>query len=176
MQSKVILITGPSASGKSTVANILANSQASTWALISQDDVRSQVKSGYSSPIEKWDDETKRQWNTSVDICCDMVKRYQQTGINCILEMFAPASEFQPWQATWQEKLKDVHYQLFVLLPDAKTTVARHRHRNGTMTEERIRQNHKLFTGWKDNSAVVIDSSKQTMQETAATIERQINR
>lgn len=164
--TKIIIITGTSASGKSSVASLLAKSLPGTWALISQDDVRSIVKAGYLSPVNGWDHETQHQWDVSIDICCDLVKRYQKAGINCILEIFAPARDFKTWEISWKPKLEGLHYQLFVLLPDIETVATRHKSRSGTMTEARIRENYRLFANWNGNSATVIDSSDQTLEET----------
>lgn len=173
--SKVVIITGTSGVGKSSTSSRLADTLQGTWALISQDDVRSMVKSGYLTPVNGWDDETQRQWDVSITICCDMVKRYQEANINCILEIFAPARDLKAWETSWQPKLDGLNYQLFVLLPDVETTVARHKSRSGSMTETRIKENHKLFANWKDDSATIIDSSHQTLEETTELLKQLID-
>ncbi len=91
--SKTIIITGTSGSGKSSTAKVLSATLPGTWAHISQDDIRSMVKAGYKSSAEEWTDDTKNQWDTSIDICCDMITRYNEYGINCILDLFIPRFE-----------------------------------------------------------------------------------
>lgn len=172
--SKTIIITGTSGSGKSSTAKVLSETLPGTWALISQDDIRSMVKAGYASPVDGWNDNTKRQWDTSINICCDMVRRYRDADINCILDIFAPSNEFQTWQSAWEPRLKGVDYRLFVLRPNAETTVKRHIHRQGKMSLETIKQNHKLFEGWDNKTATIIDSTNQTLDETVALISQSI--
>lgn len=169
--SKVIIITGTSGSGKSSTAKVLSKTLSGTWAHISQDDIRSMIKAGYKSSAEEWTDDTKNQWDTSVDICCDMINRYHQYGINCILDLFAPPSEFEKWKP----KLENIDYQLFVLVPDVETVVHRNAHRENKMQEAKVRENYEWFTAWKPNQATIIDSSDQSLDETVAVISQSIS-
>lgn len=50
-RAKSSYCTGSSASGKSSAVSALANSLPGTWAVISQDGVRSIVKAGYLTPV-----------------------------------------------------------------------------------------------------------------------------
>ncbi|MDQ5913171.1 MAG: hypothetical protein QG659_593 [Patescibacteria group bacterium] len=172
VMSKVVILTGTSGSGKSSTSKVLSGTLPGTWALISQDDIRELVKAGYKSAAEEWTDDTKNQWEVSIDICCDMIKRYHQYDINCILEMFAPPSEFEKWKP----KLNGIDYQLFVLMPNLETTLERHRGRKGKMTEEQIRENHEWFTSWQPDQATIIDPSNQTLEETVAFISQSISK
>ena len=169
--SKVLIITGTSGSGKSSTSKVLSGTLPGTWALISQDDIRSLIKAGYKSTAAKWNNETKNQWETSIDICCDMIKRYYQHNINCILELFAPPSEFEKWKPN----LVGINYQLFVLVPDIETVVYRNANREPRMKEAKIRENHEWFTAWQPDQATVIDSSNQTLEETVALIRQSIS-
>lgn len=168
--SKVLIITGTSGSGKSSTSKVLSETLPGTWALISQDDIRGLVKAGYKSAGEDWTDETRKQWEASIDICSDMIKRYRQYGINCILELFAPPSEFEKWKP----KLKNTDYQLFVLIPTVETVIHRNANRELKMKESKIRENHEWFTVWQPEQAKIIDSTNQTLEETVELISHSI--
>lgn len=157
--SKVIIITGPSGAGKSTTTKYLAEKSVGEWAIINQDDIRALVKAGYRPADIEWTDATKRQWNVSILIATDMIKRYFDAGINCVVDLFAPPSEFEKWK----EYIGDVDYQLIVLLPDVETTVKRNANRENIMKEDKIRENHGWFMQWKPSEATIIDTSKQTL-------------
>ncbi len=169
--SKIIIITGPSGAGKSTIAKKLAETLDGTWALISQDDTRELIKAGYKDADIEWTDETRKQWEVSIYICCDMVRRYYEANINCVVELFAPPTEFEKWK----QQLKDIFYELFVLLPDVEKTVYRNANRELSMKEEKIRENYEWFTQWKPNEATIIDTTKHSAEESAAEIKRNIS-
>lgn len=159
--SKVIIVTGPSGAGKSTTAKHLAEKSVGEWAIVSQDDIRALVKAGYRPADIEWTDATKRQWDVSVLIATDMIKRYFEAGINCVVDLFAPPSEFEKWK----EHIKSVDYRLIVLLPDVETTVKRNSDRENIMKEEKIRENHSWFMQWESDVATIIDTSKQTLND-----------
>lgn len=160
--TQTIIITGPSGAGKSTVALAVAEQMPDTWAFISQDGMREHIKAGYCHADVEWTDETRRQWEVSITICCDMVKRYHEANISCVVEMFAPPSEFEKWK----QQLKGFDYKLVVLLPDVQKTVDRNANRELKMKEEKIRENHEWFTKWEPTEAIIIDSSNLSVDET----------
>lgn len=168
--SKIVIITGPSGAGKSTVAKEISEHLQGTWALISQDGVREHVKAGYRHADGEWDDETKRQWEASIAICCDMIRRYREANINCVVDIFAPPSEFEKWSRI----LKELEYKLIVLLPSIDKAVHRNANRELMMKESKIRENHAWFTKWESSEAVVIDTTNQTIAETVESIEAAI--
>ncbi len=151
--SKVIILTGPSGAGKSSVAKELAENLTGVWSLISQDETRTLIKAGFKSPDETWTDETKRQWEVSIAICCDMIKHYYEADISCIIELFAPPVEFEKWK----KRLESIDYELVVLLPSIEETVRRNANRKIPMKEHQIRENHEWFSQWKPSKATIID-------------------
>lgn len=166
------MITGPSGAGKSTVSEYITANSTGTWALISQDEIREHIKAGYRRADLNWDNETKKQWDVSINICCDMIRRYNETNINCIVELFSPPSEFEKWQ----EKINDLSYKLIVLLPSEEQTVYRNANRKSRMKESKIRENYEWFTQWSESKAIIIDTTKQSTMETIKSIEEIIRR
>lgn len=171
--AKVILLTGPSGAGKTTTAEMFLKSAPGVWAYISQDELRQLVVAGYASADDysyNWGDETRRQWEVSIPICTDIVRRYNYVGINCIVDFFAPPEEFEKWR----RGLVGIDYKLFVLLPSIEETVARNAGRSARsqLKENKIRQNHALFQAWADSreAVTVIDTSEIKISETVAHI------
>lgn len=157
---KILLVTGPAGAGKTTACNKLAESCEGMWAYISQDDIRQYIKAGFKSPADKWTDDTEKQWDVSIAICADMARRYQETGINCVIDGFAPPpmGSFDKWEKPFE----GLDFKLAVLLPDVETTVKRNAQRTGNtkLKESQIRNHHAWFSEWANESqAKIIDSS-----------------
>lgn len=143
---------------------------AGTWALVSQDETRTLIKAGYKDPDVPWTDATRKQWEVSIVICCDMVKRYYQAGIHTVVEIFAPPEEFEKWQTA----LTGIPYRLFVLLPDLEETVRRNANRELPMPEASIRKNHEWFTQWKPAEATILDTTRCSPAESVTEIAAQL--
>lgn len=170
---KNVIITGPSGAGKTTTCKSLLGELDGVWAYINQDELRQIVASGYSSAKDysyNWSDETKRQWRVSIPVCVDIMKRYNEFGMNCLLDIFAPPEEFTEWQS----QLGDSKYELVVLLPDQEETVARNKARRerSRLKDNKIRQNHDLFTPWANSSILTIDTTKNTVEDTVNQIKK----
>ncbi len=144
--AKIILINGPSGAGKSTTSKALMKEMKGVWALVSQDDVRDLVKTGYESAngmVDTWSASLKNQMAVSIPICCDMIRRYNEFGMNCILDFYADPTDFTHWKS----ELKGLDYVSFILLPDVATAVGRNNERTGTarLSDEKVRVNHAMF-------------------------------
>ncbi len=115
------------------------------------------VRSGFKNATEPWDRNTQNQWDVSIAICCDMLKRYAEYDINCILELFVLPSNFKKWQT----QLKGVDYKLAVLLPDLASVLERNNQRTDKMhrSEAEVRKNHAWMSAWRDHSANIIDTT-----------------
>jgi chloramphenicol 3-O-phosphotransferase len=164
---KIILLNGPSGAGKSTTAKAILERVEGIWAHISQDDVRDLVKKGYRSANgmpDTWDREVKNQMAVSVPICCDIVRSYNDFGINCVVDLYAERDGFEEWR----KRLEGIDYKMFILLPELETTLHRNQERFGTarLTDEKIAYNHDRFlaSNWPEN-ATVIDSTRLSIDE-----------
>ena len=166
--TRVLIVTGPSGAGKSTVTRKIAENSKGTWALISQDDIRDFVKAGYRRADVEWSEDTQKQWDVSIKICCDLVKRYQEANINCVVDIFAPPKEFKKWE----KLLKDTGFRLIVLLPDVEKVVQRNANRENVMEEAKVRENHDWFTDWEGKGVMIIDTSTHTLEETIQEVNR----
>ena len=166
--SKVIILTGSSGAGKSSAGEKLAKTLLGTWAFISQDGTRKFIKSGFKSPDEPWTDETKKQWEVSIAICSDMIKRYHQAEINCVVELFSPPAEFEKWR----KRLKNIPYTLIVLLPNLEENIRRNANRKIPMKEFQVRENYEWFSAYKTDQAIILDTSHQTLAETVKHIKK----
>ncbi len=163
--SQILFLTGPAGAGKTTTAEKFAADAKGVWAFISQDHIREFVKAGYVHANVEWTDETQRQWDVSIAICCDIVKRYDEVNINCIVDLFAPPGESID---KWKSYVGNLSYTLIVLLPSVEVAVARNAQRTGTalMKESAIREHHEWFSEWtKFDEGKVIDSSNLSQSE-----------
>ncbi len=161
--SQIIIVTGPSGAGKSTTCKAFAKAGEGMWAYVGQDDVRSFVKAGYRHADAEWTEETRHQWEVSVEVICDAIKRYYKHGINCIVDCFAPPEEFEKYK----QQLGNLAYKVVVLMPDVDQAAYRNSQRRGhaRMDEIKIRKNHEWFAAWSSEAATIIDSSKMSVEE-----------
>lgn len=170
-----LIITGPSGAGKTTTCKALASRLDGVWAYINQDELRQMVVAGYSSAKDydyNWSEETKRQWEVSIPICVDIMKRYNQFGINCMLDIFAPPNEFEEWQ----KLIGDTSYKLIVLLPSQEETVKRNRGRSerSRLKDKKIQINHDVFEPWKKSADKLVLDTTNISVETAVKNIKQI--
>lgn len=163
-KSIVLFMTGPSGAGKSTTAQAWAASRENTCALIDQDHIRSFIKSGFADPGIAWNETTANQWEISRKICIDMVYRYVEGDIDCVIDTFSPTSDFE----VWKSYLSDIQVYVVVLLPALETVIARNNQREGTakIPEDSIRQNHGWMVAWKEHpEALIIDNANKSVEE-----------
>lgn len=174
--SEILLITGPPGAGKSTACEAFAKTGDGMWAFIEQDAIRQLVKAGFKNPSDPWTKATETQMNVSISICGDMIKRYQESGINCIVDCFITLDPyvFDKWQAA----LKDVTYKIIVLLPEAHEAVRRNNQRTGDnrLNETQVHDQRELMAAWRDDSrAVIIDSTAMNVPEVVQTMRAALN-
>ena len=161
---KLILLTGPGGAGKTTTANKIATESSGIWAHVPQDDIRYFIKAGFAHPAKEWTEQTKKQWDISVKISCDMARDYYKNGVNCIVDGFISHAKFDEWR----EALAGVKFKLFVLHPTEETTLKRNAQRSGSarLLDETIKSHHDIFKLWQDvPEAVIIDNSNMSVEE-----------
>jgi gluconate kinase len=168
--SRIIILTGPSGSGKSSVAKIIAEYRKDTWAFIEQDQIRGYVRSGFKNPADHpWDKAMYDQWSVSIQICSDMARRYKSKNINCVIECFAWANAY----GEWHNAFSDLTFELFVLYPNISETLLRNDSRSGKnkLDEGLITVMHKRMAKWHDiPQAKVIDTTNMRIDLTAQLI------
>ena len=169
--SQVLLLTGPPGAGKTTASKEFAKTANGTWACVEQDAIRQLVQAGFKNPSDPWTKDTEAQMNASIDICGDMAKRYQQYGINCIVDCFITLDSYT--HDKWQKTLKGIDYKIIVLLPAVEKAVARNNQRTGDnrLAEALIRNQHEEFSAWSnDQRATIIDSTNMNVADVVQAI------
>lgn len=137
------------------------------WALIEQDAIRQFVKAGFKNPADPWTKDTETQMNVSIAICADMAKRYQQSGINCVVDCFITLDPYV--FDKWNTALKDITYKLIVFLPDVNKAIMQNNQRTGDtkLPEKLVIEQHEEFSAWRNHSqAIVIDTTTMDLPNT----------
>jgi hypothetical protein len=158
--SEILLLTGPPGAGKTTASKKFAQTASDTWAVIEQDAVRQFVKAGFKNPSDPWTKDTEIQMNTSIAICGDIARRYQQAGINCIIDCFVTQDPYV--FDKWQTALEDIPYKIIVLLPKVEKAIAQNNQRIGDarLSENLVIEQHAEFSTWaNDPWATVVDTT-----------------
>lgn len=164
--SQVLLLTGPPGAGKTTASKEFAETVGGMWALIEQDAIRQLVKAGFKNPADPWTKETETQMNVSIAICGDMAKRYQQAGINCIIDCFITLDPYV--FGKWQAALEGMAYEIIVFLPKVEKAIAQNNQRLGDdrLSEELVASQHEEFSAWQGNpQATVIDTTAMNVSD-----------
>lgn len=172
----ILLLTGPAGAGKSTTAKAFLDSAQGTWAYLGQDELRQLVKTGYAVADDyehNWSDAVRQQWQVTIPLSFDMARRYEEAGINCVVDFNASPEEF----TTWQKHLKDLKYKLVVLMPGKATVLARNRERpiGSKLKDNKIIQNYEKLARWNKKDAIIIDNSQDSISKTVILINRFVN-
>jgi len=169
--SQILLLTGPPGAGKTTASKEFAETANGTWALIEQDAIRQLVKAGFKNPSDPWTKDTETQMNVSIAICGDMAKRYQQAGINCIIDCFVTLDPYV--LDKWQAALEGTAYEIIVFLPKVEKAIAQNNQRLGDarLNEELVTQQHGEFSAWQGNpQATVLDTTAMNVNDAVQAI------
>lgn len=170
----LILLTGPAASGKTTVADKWARIQSSPCAHLSIDDVRHFVKAGYVDPAGSWTSDHPIQTDFARNACADLGRRYLELGYSCIID----DAIFPTWPDAgyqkWRDSLGDTPHQLIVLMPSLETVQARNNHpsRIRPLPSTQIERIHSMMQLWKEQQVLLIDNSNLSPEETSHQIQQ----
>ena len=96
--NRIIIVSGPPAAGKTTLANALAR-RFERAVCIPVDDMREWVVSGRSDPIPDWNDETSRQFQLAEDAAADLALRYSEAGFDVVLDHCRLPENIEAWVA-----------------------------------------------------------------------------
>lgn len=167
--SMIILLTGPSGAGKTTVSKRFLETVDGTWAYLAQDDVRQLIQAGYASADgyeSDWSTETRLQWDVSIAVIAAMTQQYHNAGINVLIDCFVSPEELY----LWERRLGDLSYVKIVLMPNEEVVVARNAARDdrSRLKERKIRDNWHKFTDIDSRTTAIIDSSDLSVEETAS--------
>ena len=119
-QGSIVVVTGPQAAGKSTVADLLAR-RSRHGVHLRGDVFRRFVVSGQASFGESLDAEARRQWMLRHRLAADATNRYADAGFDVVVQDLYFADALAPFLS--HLTAEEVH--LVVLLPDVETLARR---------------------------------------------------
>ena len=178
---RVVLFTGPAASGKSTVAEAWAASRSVPTAHFDHDQARFLVRAGYISRAAahadpSLRDEADRQWLLAAAVCEAMAATYTAWGFDFALSAFRPPGV---WKACW-ERLDTMNPIIVVLLPALEVLLSRDAERTGRrqVGEASVRRGFGYdWDAWRsDARAYVIDNSDLSVEHVVALVEEEVLR
>lgn len=157
---KIIILTGPAASGKNTVSNVLAR-QKEKCAVIDVDQVRWMYIQPHKAP---WDGkEGESQQILGVENACLLTKNFAKNNVDVIiLDVLTDETA-----KMYKKSLGDV--KIILLMPSYEETLNRFTGRSHTITDEEFRMVYQ----WEEKLTVFdekIDNTGLSVEETAAKI------
>lgn len=167
----VILITGVPGSGKSSVAEELANCFLK-GVHIKVDDLRSMVKGGGKDPSEKWDDQTREQYYLSFENAATLTENFIDQDFKVIIDDVVHGGDLY---GEWIKYFEKFNPKKILLMPSKETILNRNKTRNHFVSEDTISMLYEDFKKHDYSDWIVIDNSKQTLEETVAEIKSTLN-
>ncbi len=164
---RIFWITGPPASGKSTLCAELAGRMARAIH-IPVDDLRTWVVSGLAESVP-WTEETERQFQVAEHAVCRVAQTYWAAGFDVLVDH---CRNPQRLQRLIQERLPKLPLVKVCLLPELAVNLERSHSRTNKTFDPHMLDETILFTNDRYRSGVpdgwlVIDNTCMTVQETA---------
>jgi len=174
MSNLVIAITGPTGSGKTTVAKILTK-KLGKCVNIDADHIKHMIEYGFHKKImsDGSTDWEYSEWELVGESIGLLVTNFQKRGFDVIINGYIGS---EGWDSLSGHSNR---INKFLLLPDINTIKTRdgNRAEDLIMGEKTVDEHYKQFTSdniFKD--FVIIDSSNQTAEETAQVIKEQVEK
>ena len=180
-RGRIVLLTGPAAAGKSTVAQAWAASRSAPTAHFDHDQARFLVRAGYISRTAAHADpslreQADRQWLLAAAVCEAMAATYTAWGFDFAVSAFRPPGR---WKGCW-ERLDAMQPIIIVLLPTLEALLARDAERTGRshVGEASVRRGLAYdWDAWRaDGRAYVIDNSELSVEQVVALVEEEVLR
>ena len=171
MKSKrIVIISGPPGSGKSSVSRILAENSAYERAVhMHTDDFYCYIRKGYISP---WLSEACEQNTVIIESFASSVKGLASEGYEVIVDGVLGPWFIEPWLELAQNGF-DVRY--IILRPDEQTTILRavEREKDVALTDvDAVRHMWQCFSNLGTYEPHIIDTTNQNIEETVALIQK----
>lgn len=168
MTGKIVLISGPCGSGKTTLAGLLAQTPGPEPGSvhIHTDDFYQYIRRGYLPP---WEEAAGDQNEIVIQAAAACGEQYALGGYLVFVDGVVGPWFLSPWLALAKKGL-DLRY--IVLRPSQRVTVERGLRREARaefpLTEETFTQMWRMFSGLEQYEPHAVDTSGQTPEETAA--------
>lgn len=169
MLGKIIIITGPCGSGKSTIANQLAKSSEHPLTIhLHTDDFYNYIRNGY---IEPWKEESASQNEVVIRAIVAYATVFYKQGYEVYVDGI-----IGPWFLdAWLEIVKEeIEVNYIVLRPNLETTitrvVGREKNKKHPLSSELIKSMWNSFASLGKYENNVVDNSNQTIEESASDI------
>jgi guanylate kinase len=166
----ICLITGPAGAGKSTVSHALAEKFEKS-AVINADDLQKMIVGGRVK-LYPWDEKVEKQLFLRTQNACILANNFLESGYSVIIDCIVGKTHLKQFRDFFHNR----KIKVFLLLPTHEALLKRfdERGKNDEL-RRRTQELHEKFKSRKDElDWVVIDSSNQTVEETAEEIYKQI--
>lgn len=159
---RIIIITGPPGSGKSTISKKLAE-RVDKGVAINIDDIRKMVKAGYALPWLETS-ESRDQRNLATKNICDIANNSIDMGFDVFIDdIILNKKLIDNYKKSLHNKIN-----FFLLLPSKETLFKRLKdRREDDVMFDRANKLHKSFSSIKNKfDWTIIDNSSLTIEET----------
>ncbi|MCR6488243.1 ATP-binding protein [Amycolatopsis sp. OK19-0408] len=170
MPGSLLILTGPPGAGKSTVARLVAEDAPRPTVHLHTDSFYVWIKTGFVAPYLP---EAAEQNDVVLGVIAEAACGYARGGYDVVLDGVIGPWALEPFRDA--AKRDDLPLFYVVLRPTLEVTLARGTAREGKeLTEvEPIKGMHGAFVALGDLEANVLDTSGQTIEETADAVRRQ---
>lgn len=170
MTGQVLLLGGPAAAGKSTLARAWCQRR-EVAAHVQLDDVRSLIVKGLINPLDDSVPGQPLQWAAAVDATCGMALAFANCDIDVAIDdLMYPADA----ETVWAPLLEGVTPHLVVLLPRLDVVLDRGRRRSKQVPERLVVQQYDACAQWPADR--VIDTSDLNVDQSVAALVQLLDR
>lgn len=165
--SKIVLITGPAGSGKTTVANELVKLFEKS-ARVEVDYIRKMIINGYVKPYPHTE-EAENQIRISVKNACAIARNLVKVSFDVFIDDVVVSKDLLDF---YYSQLKGYDFRVFLLLPSRDKVKERDTGRDKTaILGERALQLHDKFSLRKEEKRwILIDTTTHTVEQSVMEI------